>query len=96
MVYETKVSSLQTDPVLLSVPGLRDRATVFVDSKPAGVLSRFLFKLDSICYRIYLRSEEIYSLPLQISPGQALTIVVENQGRICYGPEIADRFGFSL
>ena len=41
MVYETKVSSLQTDPVLLSVPGLRDRATVFVDSKPAGVLSRF-------------------------------------------------------
>ena len=45
MVYETKVSSLQTDPVLLSVPGLRDRATAFVDSKPAGVLSRFLFKL---------------------------------------------------
>ena len=52
----------------------------------------FLFKLDSIFYRIYLRSEEIYSMPLQISQGQTLTIVVENQGRICYGPEIADRF----
>ena len=41
MVYETEVSSLQPDPVLLSVPGLRDRGTVFVDSKPVGVLSRF-------------------------------------------------------
>ena len=41
MVYETEIGSLQPDPVLLSVPGLRDRGTVFVDSKPVGVLSRF-------------------------------------------------------
>ena len=30
-------------------------------------------------------------MPLQVSPGQTLTIVVENQGRVCYGPELADR-----
>ncbi len=92
MVYETEVSSLQPDPVLLSVPGLRDRGTVFVDSKPVGVLSRFSVVNWIIgISRIYLRSEEIYSLPLQITAGQTLSIVVENQGRICYGPEIADR-----
>ena len=41
---------------------------------------------------LYSRSEGIFSLPLQISPGQTLSIVVENQGRICYGPELADRW----
>ena len=40
MVYESQVPGLQTDPVLLSIPGLRDRGTVFVDYKPVGVLSR--------------------------------------------------------
>ena len=43
---------------------------------------------------LYLfRTEEIYKIPLQILPGQTLSIVVENQGRICYGPELADRKG---
>ena len=78
MIYETVVDTLQTDPVLLDVPGLRDRGTVFIDQRPVGVLSR---------------TEQIFSLPLQVSPGQRLTIVVENQGRICYGPELADRKG---
>ena len=40
MVYDTEVPGLQTDPVLLNIPGLRDRGTVFVDHKPVGVLSR--------------------------------------------------------
>ena len=40
MVYDTEVPGLQTDPVLLNIPGLRDRGTVFVDQKPVGVLSR--------------------------------------------------------
>ena len=39
------------------------------------------------------RMEKIFSLPLQVQPGQSLTIVVENQGRICYGAELADRKG---
>ena len=39
------------------------------------------------------RTEEIFSLPLQVQAGQSLTIVVENQGRICFGAELADRKG---
>ena len=41
VIYETDINDLVTNPVELSVPGLRDRGTVFVDYKPAGVLSRF-------------------------------------------------------
>ena len=41
VIYETDINDLVTNPVELSVPGLRDRGTVFVDHKPAGVLSRF-------------------------------------------------------
>ena len=78
MLYETEVADLQTDPVLLSIEGLRDRGTVFVDHKPAGVLSR---------------SGQMFSLPVQVRPGQKLAILVENQGRICFGAELADRKG---
>ena len=42
MIYETKISDhRQTDPVLLSVPGLRDRGYIFLDYHPKGILSRF-------------------------------------------------------
>ena len=33
---------------------------------------------------------DIYSMPISIIPGQKLQIIVENQGRICYGPNIND------
>ena len=33
---------------------------------------------------------DIYSMPISITPGQKLQIIVENQGRICYGPNIND------
>jgi len=79
MIYETKISDhRQTDPVLLSVPGLRDRGYIFLDYHPKGILSRI---------------EDIYSLPLQVLPNQTLSIVVENQGRICFGADLADRKG---
>ena len=57
---------------------MRDRGYVFVDDQPSGVLSR---------------SEQIFSLPLQVLPGQKVSIVVENQGRICYGSNLADMKG---
>ena len=44
VIYETDINDLVTNPVELSVPGLRDRGTVFVDYKPVGVLSRFYSK----------------------------------------------------
>ena len=78
MIYTSQVDKLQTDPVVLHVPGVRDRGYVFVDDQPSGVLSR---------------SEQIFSLPLQVLPGQKLSIVVENQGRICYGSNLADMKG---
>jgi len=64
--------------VLLSVPGLRDRGYVFLDYRPEGVLSR---------------EQAVFSMPLQASPRQKLHIVVENQGRICFGSQLADRKG---
>ena len=39
------------------------------------------------------RIEDIYSLPLQVLQNQTLSIVVENQGRICFGADLADRKG---
>ena len=48
MIYETMVTEIQPSPVLLSVPGVRDRATVFVDHVPFGVLSRFIFN-STVC-----------------------------------------------
>jgi len=78
MMYETHIPTLQTDPVLLNIPGIRDRGTVFINERPVGVLSR---------------SEQIFSLPLQVMPGDKLSIVVENQGRICFGSDLADQKG---
>ena len=41
VVYETKLPPRpQTSPALLAVPGARDRAYVFLDHRPAGVLAR--------------------------------------------------------
>ena len=78
MIYETRITELHTDPVLLQVPGIRDRGYVYVDDIPMGILSR---------------SEGISSLPIQIQPGQKLSIIVENQGRVCYGSDLADQKG---
>jgi len=78
MIYETRIRKLHTDPVLLSAQGLKDRGYVFVDDRPVGILTR---------------SEQIFSLPIQIQPGQKLSLIVENQGRICYGSDLADQKG---
>ena len=32
-------------------------------------------------------------MPIQVLPGQQLSVLVENQRRICYGPNLADRKG---
>ena len=55
---------------------MRDRAQIFVNGEPRGILSR---------------QEAIWSLPLsQIFQGDLLHILVENQGRIGYGPANVD------
>jgi beta-galactosidase len=66
-------------PALLHAPGVRDRAVVLVDGAPAGVLSR---------------GDLEFALAL-LSPraGARLELWVENQGRVNYGPGLADRKG---
>ncbi|KAI1292522.1 Beta-galactosidase [Halotydeus destructor] len=78
--YWTTVDFKTPDPVLLSVPGLRDRGQVFVDDRYVGTLSR---------------TEKIYSMPIAINSGSKLSILVENQGRINFGPLIGEQKGIT-
>ncbi len=75
--YETKISSLFSDPAKLQVSkeGIHDRAYVFVNREPRGILSR---------------AEGIFSMPLSTNVGDTIQILVENQGRIGYGPFAKD------
>lgn len=57
----------------LEIPGLRDYATVYVDGEKVGELNR--------CFKDY-------SLEIDIPFNATLDILVENWGRINYGPEI--------
>ena len=51
--------------------GVRDRAYIFVNSEPRGILSR---------------QEGIWNIPLsKLYPGDILQLLLENQGRIGYG-----------
>ncbi|MEV7416548.1 beta-galactosidase [Streptomyces sp. NPDC089919] len=65
----------------LRVDGLADRAQVFLDGRPLGVLERD-------------RPEE--ALTVRVPEGGAvLDLLVENMGRINYGPLLADRKGIT-
>ncbi|MEU4584700.1 beta-galactosidase [Kitasatospora aureofaciens] len=66
-------------PVLLELDDVRDRAQVFVDGQPVGVLER--------------ESHEraiAFTVP---RAGSVLRLLVENQGRVNYGQEMHDRKG---
>ncbi|MFC8765680.1 beta-galactosidase [Streptomyces sp. NPDC057193] len=77
VLYETTLPL--RGPVLLEVEHVRDRAQVFVDGQPVGVLER---------------ENHEHSLAFT-SPGagSVLSILVENQGRVNYGQGIHDRKG---
>ena len=81
VLYSHNVTGAQPDPVLLDVTGLRDRGYVFVDGVPTGILSR---------------EEDIYQLPVSVHDGSRLQILVENQGRICFGNFLNDVKGIVL
>ncbi|MFI8435246.1 beta-galactosidase family protein [Streptomyces sp. NPDC079020] len=66
-------------PAVLHAAGVRDRAQVYVDGQPVGVLER--------------ESHEQALAFLVPRPGAELTVLVENQGRVNYGPGIHDRKG---
>ena len=64
-----------TDPCKLEIPNVHDRAYIYVNKEPRGILSR---------------AERVASMPLTIDPGDKLQVFVENQGRVGYGPNARD------
>lgn len=70
ILYETTLPKTTRDPALLKFADLRDRAYVYVNRQFVGILSR---------------ENKIYSLPLGLSLGKEIQILVENEGRINYG-----------
>ncbi|GFQ81038.1 beta-galactosidase [Trichonephila clavata] len=70
VLYKVTVPFQPTDPALLTVKGIADRAHVYVNKVLQGVLSREL---------------KIESLPVQVLKNQEINILVENQGRVCAG-----------
>jgi beta-galactosidase len=80
VLYSTVINVQPSDPAVLSIPGLKDRAHVYVDSVFQGILSRM---------------EKITSMPITAKKGSTLQILVENQGRICFGSDINEQKGIT-
>ncbi|WP_439379833.1 glycoside hydrolase family 35 protein [Amycolatopsis lexingtonensis] len=75
--YRTTVQGPHSGP--LSIHGLADRALVFVDGSPLGVLDR---------------NRPSGTLDLKLTkPSTRLDILVDAMGRVNYGPYLADRKG---
>jgi beta-galactosidase len=65
----------------LAIRGLHDRAQLFLDHQPVGVLER---------------ASPGSGVPLTVPPeGATLDILVENMGRINFGPDLLDRKGIT-
>ncbi|RWS18890.1 hypothetical protein B4U80_02100, partial [Leptotrombidium deliense] len=73
VLYTTTVDVKPSDPAVLKIKTLNDRALVFVDFEYQGTMSR---------------TQEVNMLPINAKRGSRLDILVENQGRICGGPLI--------
>ncbi|MEV4062804.1 glycoside hydrolase family 35 protein [Nonomuraea dietziae] len=77
VLYETTLQA--AGPVLLELEHVRDRAQVFLDGQPVGVLER-----ENHEHAI------AFTVPRESS---VLSVLVENQGRVNYGVGIHDRKG---
>ncbi|SDT26856.1 glycoside hydrolase family 35 protein [Actinoplanes derwentensis] len=77
VVYEAVIP--EAGPTVLTLTSYADRAQILLDGVPAGLLER---------------SRHEHSLPVVVPrPGAALTLVVENAGRVNYGPGMFDPKG---
>lgn len=70
-------TTLRADDAVLSVAEVRDRAVVLVDGEQVGVLDR---------------ASHTFTVPLPARAGE-LTLLVEDQGRVNYGPRIGEPKG---
>jgi beta-galactosidase len=77
VLYEARLPA--AGPVTLAFEQIGDRAQVFVDGQPVGVLERE-------------RHEHVLSFTAPRA-GAELRVLVENQGRVNYGVKLADRKG---
>lgn len=73
MLYSTNLTFQPTDPAIISIPDLHDRAQVFIDREHVATLSQTQHMLNAT----FLARKE-----------SKLDILVENQGRLSYGPQI--------
>lgn len=71
MLYSKKITKATQG--ILSIPGLRDFAVVYINGKKVGVLNRYY---------------NDYDMEIDIPANAELQILVENMGRINYGSEI--------
>ncbi|GIY81684.1 beta-galactosidase [Caerostris darwini] len=78
VLYKATVTFQTSDPAILTVKGIADRAHVYVNKVLQGILSR---------------EQKAESIPIRVLKGQDIEILVENQGRICSGYNINDRKG---
>ncbi|CAL8127088.1 unnamed protein product [Orchesella dallaii] len=78
VLYQVKVDFIPSDPAVLTATKLKDRAYIYVDNEFQGILSR---------------QESIFSIPIIARNGQTISLLVENQGRVCYGSEINESKG---
>lgn len=80
ILYRTQISGPREEEKL-HVFGLHDRAQVFVDDEEIGVLER---------------ENPGKLLSIEVPPqGSTLELLVENMGRVNYGPNLADRKGIT-
>ncbi|KAL3191802.1 hypothetical protein MRX96_059536 [Rhipicephalus microplus] len=77
VVYTTRVSFRPSSPANLGVPGIKNRGYVFTAQ------TRAVVSTDQL----------VYSVPVVVQSGQNITILVENTGRINYGPGNRDMKG---
>ncbi|MGW3090977.1 glycoside hydrolase family 35 protein [Streptomyces sp. NPDC001108] len=77
VLHETELPT--PGPAVLHVERVRDRAQVFVDGQPVGVLERENHEHTLV-----------FTVP---RPGARLAVLVENQGRVNYGSGLHDRKG---
>lgn len=80
VLYETIIPFRTPDPARLTISDIHDRGYVFVDQHYVGVVSR---------------EASLFDLPLQSLPNQTLSVLVESQGRVCFGPNINDFKGLT-
>ncbi|CAG2169545.1 unnamed protein product [Oppiella nova] len=80
ILYSTNITFNPSNPAVLAINELKDRAQVFVNQKYVGTLSR---------------THNIHKIDLNIALGSQLDLFVENQGRFSFGDTINELKGIT-